>query len=171
MTTDIKVYRSWYRSGWYDEKIKGPIKAIKYDYTDIRWIPNGEGGLKQKAEDAVGYYPEDKEELNYDMTGNNLFIDYVKLLDQGDPSDPEDDRIETRVMHLKKPEAEALAKKLYEETQNIYYMPSSTSAAGMPYLEPGDAITVFTKDAGYETIVFQRSMKGIHTLEDSLDSK
>lgn len=49
----------------------------------------------------------------------------------------------------------------------IYYTPAEIDIIGLPYLESGDTITVFTDNGGFQTFIFQRYLNGIQNLTDN----
>lgn len=150
--TEIQLYRSHYSSIWYAENLVGPIGGIKYDYVDEEaesTVVEGEDLTIDTTKDGrvTAYYPEDDVRYNYDLTGN-------KLLEDAD-----------------KETAEAIVSVMYREIEDVYYMPSTVQAVGVPYIEVGDYIALTTKDDHIETIVLRRTLSGIHLLKDQLESK
>lgn len=53
---------------------------------------------------------------------------------------------------------------------NITYVPADISTVGMPYLEAGDRLSFSTDEGVINTIVLERTLTGIQTLVDSIDS-
>lgn len=54
--------------------------------------------------------------------------------------------------------------------QGVSYVPAEISMKGLPYLEAGDVIDVLTQEGGFETIIMQRTLKGILALVDNIES-
>lgn len=52
-----------------------------------------------------------------------------------------------------------------------FYIPSTTSMIGLPYLEVGDTIAVMLEQDAIETFIFQRKLTGIHALADEITAK
>ena len=59
---------------------------------------------------------------------------------------------------------------MYEKIRNLHYTPNTTICFGMPWIEPSDRITVLTKTGGFESFIFRRTLKGIHSLKDTLEA-
>lgn len=57
------------------------------------------------------------------------------------------------------------------EINGVAYMPATIDAKGLPYIEPGDPISVITRDGiGFDTIILRRTVSGIHALRDNFES-
>lgn len=70
-------------------------------------------------------------------------------------------------------EESVLAKLLEEMASNIkdvFYLPCEIELQGLPYLESGDAIQI-DSEIGFQTIVMRRTMNGIQSLVDEIESK
>lgn len=58
-----------------------------------------------------------------------------------------------------------------ENIKEISYMPSEIDMKGLPYLEAGDVIQLYSRYIGFQTIVLRRTMTGIQSLHDAIESK
>lgn len=70
-------------------------------------------------------------------------------------------------------EESVLAKLLEEMASNVkdaFYLPCEIELQGLPYLESGDAIQI-DSEIGFQTIVMRRTMNGIQSLIDEIESK
>ena len=60
---------------------------------------------------------------------------------------------------------------MYERICDMSYTPQITKAVGLPFVECGDRIGVITHFGGFETFVYNRTLKGIQALFDTFESK
>ena len=67
-------------------------------------------------------------------------------------------------------EVSEMLENMYMRISNMGYIPSEVHAVGLPYVECGDRISLLTKDGGIETFVFSRTLSGIQSLVDSIES-
>lgn len=57
-----------------------------------------------------------------------------------------------------------------ENVKNISYVPAELEMKGLPYIEVGDVLNILTMTGGIETCVLRRTMSGIQSLEDSIET-
>ena len=55
---------------------------------------------------------------------------------------------------------------MYHRISNMTYYPHLTNAIGMPWVEVGDRIGLLTINAGIESFVYRRTLKGVQVLSD-----
>ncbi len=72
--------------------------------------------------------------------------------------------------------SEGQVKKLLEtyfipNITGISYTPADITMTGLPYMEVGDTLNVLTNEGGFETLVFSRTMQGIQSLSDNVETK
>jgi hypothetical protein len=65
-------------------------------------------------------------------------------------------------------ELETIANNILLQIKNKYYRPHETVMVGLPYLEVGDTLTIITSNDAIETFIFQRTLRGIQALEDTV---
>lgn len=68
------------------------------------------------------------------------------------------------------PEVIEMFENLYEQINNLGYVPHETITPGMPWFECGDRIGILTETGGFETFVFRRTMSGIQFLTDTYEA-
>lgn len=101
---------------------------------------------KGEKEDFIYRFNYDNENV-YDMSNNYIFNNLVFAKDE----------IKTILNNYFIPNIE-----------KITYVPADITMKGLPYIEAGDIINVITQDSGFETIVWQRVLKGIQALTDDI---
>ena len=69
------------------------------------------------------------------------------------------------------PEIDRMLANMYEKICDMGYTPQITKAVGLPFVECGDRIGVITHFGGFETFVYNRTLKGIQALFDTFESK
>lgn len=69
------------------------------------------------------------------------------------------------------PDVSNLLESMYEKICDMSYTPQITKAVGLPFVECGDRIGVITHFGGFETFVYNRTLKGIQALFDTFESK
>ena len=62
------------------------------------------------------------------------------------------------------------AANIYNEIQNVRYIPARVDLIGLPYMEVGDIVMIHTDENLIRTYMMQRVLKGIQALVDSLVS-
>lgn len=65
----------------------------------------------------------------------------------------------------------SILKTLANNIERIQYMPADIDCIGLPYVEAGDVLDVFTHVGGFETIALRRTLSGIQALSDNYESK
>jgi hypothetical protein len=65
-------------------------------------------------------------------------------------------------------ELHTIAANILLQVRNKYYNPHSTTMIGLPYLEPGDSVTIINNMDAIETFIFQRTLSGIQVLRDEI---
>lgn len=68
------------------------------------------------------------------------------------------------------PDVEKVLKLMYSKIKNMSYTPNTTEAIGLPWVEIGDRVNVLTMTGGFESFLFRRTLKGIHSLKDTYES-
>lgn len=146
LTPSMNMYSTRYIESLYSEEPTLPIEAIKYSCM-VEEPPEKEGDEPKKKK-VDKYYPADGEELYfYDVSNNKLFED------------------------LDEQTALQLATTLYNLIAGLTYVPSDIDCIGIPYIETGDIIKLITKYETITTVVLRRTLDGIYSLRDSLESK
>ena len=69
------------------------------------------------------------------------------------------------------PEIDRMLANMYDKICDMGYTPQITKAVGLPFVECGDRIGVITHFGGFETFVYNRTLKGIQALFDTFESK
>lgn len=69
------------------------------------------------------------------------------------------------------PEVSEMLEGMFTRINNMGYVPCDVKAVGLPYLEPGDRITLMTENSAIETFVFSRNLSGIQSMKDNYESK
>lgn len=55
--------------------------------------------------------------------------------------------------------------------KGISYTPADIKMKGLPFVEAGDVLNVLTRDGGFETFVFRRTISGIQSLSDDVEAR
>ncbi len=140
-----------YSSIWYDDELAKPYGKVIATYTD---------------QEGTEHYIEHLIPKNTDEDGNVIYF--------------EDD--ECRVYDLSKNAIlrnskfeEAAIKELLEEfvanIKDISYRPAEIEMKGLPYLECGDVLRVRSNTANLQTVILRRTLKGIQSLKDTVESE
>ena len=66
---------------------------------------------------------------------------------------------------------ETLLENLWGVLNNMSYTPFTAEAVGTPFLESGDRFTLLTKSDGFESFIFERTLKGIQALKDTYEAR
>lgn len=66
---------------------------------------------------------------------------------------------------------ETLLENLYGVLNNMSYTPFTAECIGTPFLESGDRFTLLTKSDGFESFIFERTLKGIQALKDTYEAR
>ena len=66
---------------------------------------------------------------------------------------------------------EELLENLWGVLNNMSYTPFTAEAIGTPFLESGDRFTLLTKNDGFESFIFERTLKGIQALKDTYEAR
>lgn len=64
-----------------------------------------------------------------------------------------------------------LLENLWGVLNNMSYTPFTAETIGTPFLESGDRFTLLTKNDGFESFIFERTLKGIQALKDSFEAR
>lgn len=64
-----------------------------------------------------------------------------------------------------------LLQNLEEPLDNLQYTPFTAETIGTPFLESGDRFTLLTKTDGFESFIFERTLKGIQVLKDYYEAR
>lgn len=111
---------------------------------------------------VVWEYWEDESSNNAYIIDDNIFLCSSDI----DPSatiDSQDDYINTLVLEL--------LGNAYEPLDNMQYTPFNATTIGTPFLEAGDRFTLLTKSDGFESFIFERTLKGINALKDYFEAR
>lgn len=73
-------------------------------------------------------------------------------------------------MKFEQSQIQAIMSNIANHIANIHYMPADIDAIGLPYLETGDKIHIDTDEGGFDTIILRRTLSGIQSLEDNIES-
>jgi len=68
------------------------------------------------------------------------------------------------------PEVALMLENLYEKISNMGYTPNTTNMVAMPWMEVGDRAVILTRNGGFESFVFRRTIKGIQATRDTIES-
>lgn len=68
-------------------------------------------------------------------------------------------------------ELDKVLEKMYYRISNMDYVPNTTEALGMPWVECGDRVGLLTAIGGFETFIYRRTLKGIQGLFDIYESR
>jgi hypothetical protein len=64
------------------------------------------------------------------------------------------------------PHVDDMLANMFAAISGVSYVPHSTEAIGMPWMECGDRISVITNEGSFETIIFSRTLSGLQVLSD-----
>lgn len=64
-----------------------------------------------------------------------------------------------------------LLENLWNVLNNMSYTPFTAETIGTPFLESGDRFTLLTKTDGFESFIFERTLKGIQVLKDYYEAR
>lgn len=64
------------------------------------------------------------------------------------------------------PHVDDMLANMFAAISGVSYVPHSTEAIGMPWMECGDRISVSTNEGSFETIIFSRTLSGLQVLSD-----
>ena len=138
----VSAYRGQYRSAWYDDDYTLPYGGVCCTYKDSS---NNENYYEYVSEEAINLAAYQLYNLS-----DNYFVREGTFTEE-DIAD--------------------MCQHLYERIKTISFMPADIVAMGFPFLEAGDMIQIVTQDGGFYTAVLRRTLKGIQTLTDSIQSK
>lgn len=68
------------------------------------------------------------------------------------------------------PEISEMLENMWRQISNLGFVPHTTKALGLPYIETGDRIGLLTKTGGIESFVFRRTLTGIQNLHDTYEA-
>lgn len=68
-------------------------------------------------------------------------------------------------------EVSEMLENMWHRISNLGYIPHTTKAKGMPFIETGDRIGLLTKTGGIESFVFERTLSGIQHLVDTYEAE
>lgn len=66
---------------------------------------------------------------------------------------------------------ETLLENLWGVLNNMSYTPFTAECIGTPFLESGDRFTLLTKSDGFESFIFERTLKGIQAIKDTYEAR
>ena len=64
-----------------------------------------------------------------------------------------------------------LLEALGERIKEFQYCPAEIEMRGLPYMEPGDVLSVVTRNSGFITYVLRRTISGIQNLIDNTEAE
>lgn len=64
-----------------------------------------------------------------------------------------------------------LLENVWHALKNMAYIPFTAEVVGTPFLESGDRFTLLTKTDGFESFIFERTLKGIQALQDYYEAR
>lgn len=68
------------------------------------------------------------------------------------------------------PHVDDMLANMFAAISGVSYVPHSTEAIGMPWMECGDRISVITNEGSFETIIFSRTLSGLQVLSDLFEA-
>lgn len=68
------------------------------------------------------------------------------------------------------PEVAEMLENMWRVISNMGYVPHTTKAHGLPFVETGDRIALLTKTGGEESFIFRRTLSGINNLRDTYEA-
>ena len=140
------ITRSQYSNVFYEDDQVQPVGTIRYKFND------------QKSEKATEYNFAYANPSVYDMTDNYVLQNLVRNKGETDTN------VETRINAV-------LDAGFISNTESINYVQSNIEMQALPYVESGDTIDSETEDGEtVETLVFNRTIKGIQMLRDTIES-
>ena len=141
-----QIQRSQYANLFYEDDEVQPVGSVRYKFAN------------QKSEKATEYNFAYANPSVYDMTDNYVLQNLVR--NKGE----KDSDVETRINS-------ALDSGFISNTEMINYVQSDIEMQALPYVESGDTIDSETEDGeAVETLVFNRTIKGIQMLRDTIQS-
>ena len=141
-----QIQRSQYANLFYEDDEVQPVGSVRYKFAN------------QKSEKATEYNFAYANPSVYDMTDNYVLQNLVRNKGEKDTD------VETRINS-------ALDSGFISNTEMINYVQSDIEMQALPYVECGDTIDSETEDSeAVETLVFNRTIKGIQMLRDTIQS-
>ena len=67
-------------------------------------------------------------------------------------------------------EVAEMLENMWMRISNMGYVSNITEALGMPWVQCGDRVGIFTIDGGAETFIFRRTLSGIQLMVDTYES-
>lgn len=108
-------------------------------------------------------------------SGNITIVSYSKSEVYYSPTESREYRIEDNVIlttqNWTAEDVRDALKYLSNGIKDVVYVPTTLTAKGMPYIEAGDSVWIDDAELGLQTIVMRRTLSGIQSLMDDIESK
>lgn len=133
--------------------------------TSVEWTGNVESitSITVNLQTATAY------------SGNVTIVSYSKSEVYYSPTESREYRIEDNVIlttqNWTAEDVEDALKYLSNGIKDVVYVPTTLTAKGMPYIEAGDSVWIDDAELGLQTIVMRRTLSGIQSLMDDIESK
>lgn len=136
------VDRSLYKTAQFSDRYVKPFGKIEYEYKTL----DDEGKeILEKGTHVI----DASNENTYEMMDNWVLHNTVQTKEQ----------------------VEALVENMAQKIPSYEYCPAKIEAKGLPYLEAGDAISVYGRKDAFDTIIMRRTLSGIQSLTDVYESR
>ncbi len=155
-----------------------PIKSIDISFENSREnIPCEEGQTSVEWSGNVESITSITVNLQTATTysGNVTIVSYSKSEVYYSPTESREYRIEDNVIlttqNWTAEDVSDALKYLSNGIKDVVYVPTTLTAKGMPYIEAGDSVWIDDAELGLQTIVMRRTLSGIQSLMDDIESK